>query len=292
MTSLSSASDINPAIAALMRAYSIEVTFPTPTEIEALREHLGPDSLVYVSAPPNHSRQELAQAIARVRSAGFEPVPHLAARGFTGREELEEFIRTITGEAGVTRALTIAGDIDKPRGPFIDALALIESDVLQRHRLVEVGISAYPDGHPKIADDRLSAALKAKLDAAYARGLAVHIVTQFCFDAEKILEWLRRVRYARIDVPIRIGIAGPTTLRTLMRYALKCGVRASLSGLTNPKAMQLFGEAAPDQLIATLAQSIDRLKLDAALHLFSFGGAMHTAHWANMMAAGKIKFEG
>src|SRR5262249_4466443 len=120
-----------------------------------------------------------------------------------------------------------------------------------------------------------------KLDEAFGRGLGVHIVTQFCFDPEQILGWLRRIRYSRIDVPVRIGIAGPTSLRGLLRYALRCGVRASLEAAMKPKTATLLGAVSPDPLIDALAHAHSLRNLEPlAVHLFSFGGLVPTASWA------------
>jgi methylenetetrahydrofolate reductase (NADH) len=269
----------------LMRGFSLEATMPSRAEVDALRDLVPPGTLIYLSAPPNQTAERQIAAARDVAAAGYVPVPHVAARGFASRESLDAFMARVSGEAGVTSALVIAGDLAQPAGPFADTLSLIRSDVLQRHGVTEIGIAAYPDGHPQIPDGALTAALAEKLDEAFIRGLGVHIVTQFCFDVEQILAWLRRIRYSRVDVPVRIGIAGPTSVRGLLRYALRCGVRASLKGLMSPKAMQLVGEVAPDALIDTLADARSLRNLEPlAMHFFSFGGLVHTARWA--VAAG------
>ena len=272
---------------ALMRGFSLEATLPSKAEVDALRDLAPRGTLIYLSSPPKHSPLGLIDAARAVHSAGFAAVPHLAARAFASLKMLDELVARLNGEAGVTRALVIAGDSEHPAGPFVDALALIRGDILQRRGVGEIGIAAYPDGHPRIGDGVLTGALIAKLDAAFMRGLTVHIVTQFCFDAEQILAWLRRVRYSRIDVPVRIGIAGPTSMRGLIRYALRCGVRASLKGMMNPKTAQLVGDVAPDTLIDALGDAVSQLDLEPlAVHLYSFGGVVQTARWATARARG------
>jgi methylenetetrahydrofolate reductase (NADPH) len=266
---------------ALMRGFSVEATMPDRAEIAALGGVLRPGSHVYLSAPPHHPPARLVAAARDVLAAGFVPVPHLAARAFASLAMLDDVVARLVGDAGVDRALVIAGDRDPPSGPFADALALIRSDVLPRRGIFEIGIAAYPDGHPAIPDGVLAAALGDKLDAALVRGLRVHIVTQFCFDAEPIIAWLRRIRYSRIAVPVRIGIAGPASMRGLLRYALRCGVRASLRGMRDPRAARLIGDVAPDALIQALGDARSLLNLEPlVVHLFSFGGLVHTARWA------------
>jgi methylenetetrahydrofolate reductase (NADPH) len=76
-----------------------------------------------------------------------------------------------------------------------------------------------------------------------------------------------------------------------MRYALRCGVRASLKGMLNPKLTQLLGEAAPDGIIRAIGEAQDRDRLGPlAIHFFSFGGLAATAEWARGAARGHVEF--
>ena len=69
-------------IAAFMAGFSIEATRPSDADIAAMAA-LGHGTCVYLSAPPNRPVDEAVAAAIRLRAAGFEPVPHLAVRGFT-----------------------------------------------------------------------------------------------------------------------------------------------------------------------------------------------------------------
>jgi methylenetetrahydrofolate reductase (NADPH) len=280
------------AVAALMRGFSLEATRPEASEIDALATIVVPGTRVYLSAVPHHPNLSLVEPAARLRTVGLDPVPHLAARSLASRDELDELLARFAAKAQVRCALVIAGDLARPKGPFQDALALIESGLLQRHGLSEIGLAAYPEGHPRIDREALRLALSAKLSAARYAGLAPYIVTQFGFETEPILHWIREARAAGITGPIRIGLAGPTNARALLRYALRCGVRASLKGLLYPKATQLMQEAAPDTLIGEIAGASDFDKLGPlALHFFSFGGLTHTARWARSLETGEAGFE-
>ncbi len=124
---------------------------------------------------------------ALVRAAGLEPVPHLAVRNFASADALGHFLDRLAGEAGVRRLLVIAGDRAEPAGPFRGALEAIDSGLISRRGITEIGISGYPDGHPRIADHELDRLLAAKLEAAAQTGLKVSIVTQFCLDAAPII---------------------------------------------------------------------------------------------------------
>jgi len=268
---------------ALMRGWSLEAAHPTDPEIQQLRAIAPAGTHVYVPAVPHQPAARLAEAAAKLRAAGFEPVPHIAARDYADAAQLGDVLR----QADVRRALIVAGDRDQPAGPFGDARAVIESGLLQRHGIAHIGISGYPDGHPRIAPDVLDRALSEKLAAAEHAGLGVSIVSQFCFEPERILAWLQRLRAAGIALPVRIGIAGPTSVAGLLRYAARCGVRASARGLTRHAGSLrgLLGHAAPDDLLAALADAQMRDGLgDVSPHFFSFGGVVATASYARAAA--------
>jgi methylenetetrahydrofolate reductase (NADPH) len=188
--------------------------------------------------------------------------------------------------------LVIAGDRDPPAGSLHGALDVIDSGLLQRHGIREVGIAGYPEGHPRIPGPELDRALADKIAAAEATGLRVHIVTQFCFDAVAIIDWIRRLRDFGFDVPVRIGLAGPTSLPTLMRYASRCGVSASVHGLARRAGLmrQLFAMSAPDAIVRALAAERERLG-EVRAHFFSFGGLGRTARWASAVERGHIALE-
>ena len=93
---------------------------------------------------------------------------------------------------------------------------------------------------------------------------------------------------------MRIGLAGPTSLTTLLRYARRCGVRASALGLARNAGLmkRLLGVAAPDTIVRALAEAnVDGRLGDVAPHLFSFGGVGATARWAAAAAAGRITLD-
>src|SRR5262245_38124540 len=85
----------------LLHQFSVEATLPNQSELTSLRGILSANTPIYLSAPPGHSGRRLAEIAKQVRNAGFEPVPHIAARNYFNREDLQDFIERVTGEAGV-----------------------------------------------------------------------------------------------------------------------------------------------------------------------------------------------
>ena len=243
-----------PDAAVFAGHFSLEATRPTAAEIAALADIVPPATPIYFSAVPTITRQEIVAAAASLRKAGLEPIIHVAARRLASAADLQELLSGLRGDADVRRLLVIGGDVDAP-GAFADALAVIQKGRLREAGIEEIGIGAYPEGHPRIPAGRLESALDEKIAAATAQGLRVHIVSQFSFSPERILAWLRQVRAGGIGQPIKIGMAGPTSVPALLRYAKRCGVAASLRGLVSGVASGLVGHVGPDRIIETLIGS-------------------------------------
>jgi len=273
-----------PDAAVFAGHFSLEATRPNAAEIAALADVVPPATPIYFSAVPTITRQEVIAAAASLRKAGLEPIIHVAARRLASAADLQELLAGLRGDADVRRLLVIGGDVDTP-GAFADALAVIQKGRLRETGIEEIGIGAYPEGHPRIPAARLESALDEKIAAATAQGLRVHIVSQFSFSPERILAWLRQVRASGIGKPIKIGMAGPTSVPALLRYARRCGVAASLRGLVSGVASGLVGHVGPDRIIKTLSAAGDLGEV--APHYFSFGGTLETARYACEAAAGR-----
>ena len=279
------------AIATFVRDFSLEATRPSAQEVAALAEIAPAGTRVYVSAVPTRPAQESIEAAIRLRDAGFEPVPHLAVRDFATVALIDDFLARMTGEAGVQRVLVIAGDRDQPAGEFGAAIDVIDGALLRRRGIVEIGLAGYPDGHPRISQQDLDRALMEKIEAVESIGLSIHIVTQFCFHPAATIAWLEKLRDFGVEHPVRIGLAGPTSLASLMRYASRCGVQATAHSLARHAglARQLFAMWTPDTLVRALAEARSEGHLgELKPHFFSFGGLLPTARWAQAVAQGRL----
>jgi methylenetetrahydrofolate reductase (NADPH) len=278
-------------IAAFMNGFSLEATKLGAADVAALEAAVPESTSIYLTSVPGRPVLSVVDSAKRLRAAGFEPVPHLAVRSIASAGMLDDLLASLAALAGVRRILVIAGDRDRPAGPFASAIEVIESGLLQRYGVSEVGIAGYPEGHPRISPLVLEQTLAAKVEAAEHTGLAVHIVTQFGFDAVAVTDWIVRLRNQGIEYPVRVGMAGPTSLATLIRYAQRCGVRASMQGLTRHAGLlkQLVSTSAPDGIIRPLAEAGTSGRLGhVAPHFYSFGGAAATGRWAAAIKAGHI----
>lgn len=281
-------------IKAFMRDVSIEATRPNADEVKALGAIMPAGASVYLTAVPGKPVGELIDASIALRIAGLTPVPHLSARHFKDLEAVSRHLGDLAQRAAVDRIMLVGGDLAKPVGEVADVLSLIETGVLERHGVRRVGLPGFPEGHRHLSADEIEANLLTKLAALQQRGIESEIVTQFCFDEKPIFRWIEWLRTRGVHAPVRIGLAGPTSLLTWLNYARKCGVKASAEALATRSGLvkQAFKPVAPDPLIRTLAAAVSAECIDDVRpHLFAFGGLVQTAQWAMAARDGAVRLD-
>ncbi len=273
----------------LARRASIETSTRNLVEIDAYPSLLPQGTDVYVAWLPGSPYHHIVSVAKRLRRAGMNPVPHIAARQLANREVAIEYLASLRDEADVGRALLVAGDSDAPVGTYDSSAALLESGLLQAHGIRSIGVAGYPEGHRKIPEAALMAALDRKIDYAAAHGLDLFMVTQFCFDGQAIVDWLGRLRARGAVLPVRVGVAGPASVRTLLNYGMRCGIGNSIRVLGSQaiSLTRLIGQHGPDAVVRRLASRAAELNV-AGLHLFPFGGFAQSAQWIDNVAAGRM----
>ena len=150
------------------------------------------------------------------------------------------------------------------RGEFIDG------EVEEcHHSKFSVGVAGYPEKHVDALDAESDLRhLKAKVDAG-----ADYVMTQICYDADRILAFIGRCREAGIDVPVIPGVKPLSTLRQLtllpetfaieLPEALRSEVRAD-----RPEAIRRIGvEWAVDQCRRLKAAGVP------VIHFYTMGRA-------------------
>lgn len=278
--------------AEMLRGYSIEVNPGQSKVVDAAVHRLKPETEVFLTWIPGANPMDMVEPAARLRRAGLIPFPHIGARHLENTEQLNRLAGRLVNEAGVDRVLIIGGDRTRPAGPYDSTFAVMQTGVFQKLGVLHFAVAGFPEGNPNICETILDEALAAKTDFARSCGLQLSIVTQFCFKAEPIVDWLRRIRARGIVVPVRVGLAGPAGLVTLMRYAVRCGIGNSLHVLTeHPSFAKLLTEKGPEPIIRGIAASADAgdpgpLPLGiAGLHFFVFGGFNKTIDWIDAQLA-------
>jgi methylenetetrahydrofolate reductase (NADPH) len=118
---------------------SIEVTPATAGKHAGLADLLPPGTRFYVAFVPGEDHRAVVAVAARVRAEGLVPVPHFPARSIVHRAELDDYLRRVTGKAGVDEVLVIGGGIDLPRGAFSGTLVLLETGLFEAHGTRTIG---------------------------------------------------------------------------------------------------------------------------------------------------------
>jgi methylenetetrahydrofolate reductase (NADPH) len=268
-------------VAELVAGASIEIWPRDDLAGDKLRGLFPAGTTVFVNHPGSVTHHDIVAACARLRRAGFDPVPHVAARRIASLTQARDFLRRAAGEAAVETMLLIGGDADPPVGPFADALSLLASGVVEHYGLRRIAFAGYPEGHPQISARALDSALRSKLALAQRLGLAPMLISQFGFEAGPIRRWIAGLRAQGILCPIRVGIAGPASVATLAKFAVRCGISASLRALSRGQTAfaRILTEANPDALVEALAASEAAAAPIEGLHLFTFGGVRRAAEW-------------
>ncbi len=275
-------------MAALLDNFSLEITSKDVEQVDALAALVPAGTMVSVTFLPGETFASRVEAAARLQAVGLRPVPHISARRLTSEAELEQFLAALARNIRLHQVFVVAGDLAEPAGPYSDALSVIRSGLLERHGVKHVGVAGYPEGHPQIDSARLAAALRDKRRECEQRGLAWSVMTQFGFDARPTLDWLAALRRDGVAVPVRIGVAGPASLKTLVRFAARCGVGLSASVMKKYgwSLSNLLGGAGPDGLLHDLAASLTPAVHGVThLHFYPFGGLEKTGRWVQEFAA-------
>lgn len=256
---------------------------PTRSAEEAVLEHVPREVTVTVTASPTKGLEPTLALTERLVGAGFAVVPHLSARLVSDSAHLSDIVARLTA-AGVDDVFVPAGDADPPAGEFSSALDVLERLAAMGNPFPKVGITGYPESHPKIEDDVTVQAMWDK------RRHATYIVSNICFDPATLRTWIGRIRRRGVTLPLLLGLAGPVERTKLMQMATKVGVSDSaryLAGhsstllrLSTPGAYQ--PERLLDRLGATLAAPESVV---TGLHVFTFNQVRQTEQWRTALLA-------
>jgi methylenetetrahydrofolate reductase (NADPH) len=266
----------------LLADFSLDITSRELGELEPARAVIPAGTQVQLAFPDGADPGERVSTARAIKEAGFVPVPIIAARRLRSAEMLREYLAALRAADASESVLVVGGDPVLPEGPYPDAATVIGSGLLEEHGVRQASVAGHPGGHPAVADGVLWAALAGKTAALRRRGLGGSVITQFGFDAARVLAWLAEVRARGIGLPVRVSVPGPASVRRLLACASRCGVAVSAPvaveygfSLTEPT-----GTPGPDRFIRTLASGYDpRLHGEVRLHVNAFGGFSATAEW-------------
>jgi methylenetetrahydrofolate reductase (NADH) len=278
-----------------IKGYSIETTVREGQRIERFADFVPAGTRLYIAHVPGTDFADTVALAAKLRQEGLEPVPHIVARRIENLSIVDDFLGRLAGTAGVKQVLVVAGDVSTPVGELTSGLQILESGLIEKHGIRTLGVAGHPEGHREVADDVLRDALRRKNDYASRTGADVYVVTQFTFSADPIVSWEGANRDVIGRLPVVVGLPGLATTKTLLKYAMDCGVGASLQAFSKRAASltKLLTVSAPDDIVVGLAghKARDPQTRLSGVHFFPFGGLKRTADWANKLVAGDFEVQ-
>ncbi|MEM8850015.1 MAG: methylenetetrahydrofolate reductase [Pseudomonadota bacterium] len=272
-------------LAVFLDGFSFEVMPRTAEKIDTFRELLPQGTRVYIAHIDGTPIEDMVATAARLRAEGMDPMPHFPARIIRDRVTLADWITRYRGEADVRQALLLAGGVPEPAGDFETSMQLLETGAFDGFERLHV--AGHPEGNRDIDPDggmkNVSEALIWKQKFSERTDAKMAIATQFCFEAEPVIDWANGIKAAGIDLPVHIGVAGPAKLQTLIKFAIACGVGSSLRVLQK-RAMdvtKLLLPYEPTEFLTDLARhkaANPDLNI-ASVHVFPLGGIKTAATW-------------
>ncbi|MGW3138656.1 5,10-methylenetetrahydrofolate reductase [Streptomyces sp. NPDC001139] len=264
------------ALRRLLEHVRYEVLPAAATE-EKVLAHVPRDVVVTVTASPVKGLEPTLELTGRLAAHGYRVVPHVPARLLRDDVHLKEVVTRLR-EAGVDDVFVPAGDADPPAGPYDGALPVLVRLGELGAPFARVGITGYPESHPLIHDDLTVQAMWDK------RAHATYIVSNLCFDARVLGEWITRVRRRGVALPLYVGVAGPVQRAKLLAVATKIGVGESARFLSrHPSWFLRFaapGGHAPERLLERGETALTAPASGVAgLHLFTFNQIAETERW-------------
>ncbi|PPB80023.1 methylenetetrahydrofolate reductase (NADPH) [Albidovulum inexpectatum] len=276
----------SPEMEAFLKGYSIEVMPRTAEKIEDFRELLPAGTRVYIAHIDGTPIEDMVATAARLAREGFTVMPHFPARIIKDRATLADWIARYQAEADVRQALLLGGGVSKPHGAFHCSMQLLETGLFDGFERLHV--AGHPEGNrdidPDGSDRNVMEALRWKQEFSERTDAQMAIVTQFCFEARPVIDWVNRLQAEGIDIPVHIGVAGPAKLQTLIKFAIACGVGPSLKVLQK-RAMdvtKLLLPYEPTEFVAELAAhkaAHPDFGIES-VHFFPLGGIKTNATWA------------
>lgn len=251
---------------------------------DSFEEQMGylPDgATITITASPSKEIEATLEWTDRAAEAGFEVVPHVAARYVRDEDHLVEIADRVV-DAGVTDIFVPGGDREEPLGEFASAHSLLVALEELGYDFDDVGITGYPEGHEFISGETLAQAMADK--APYA----TYITTQLCYDPELVVGWMEGIRDRGVELPVEVGVPGVLKYQRLWNISQRVGVGDSVKFLRKTSGIVGFvrqlvgsrGKYVPDDLVDGLAPYHDDPEFGLrGLHIYTFNQVPDTENW-------------
>ena len=271
-------------IKSLIKDFSIETTPNVYEKYGQFAELLPEKNNVYITYLPDEKSERIIKTSKKLNEEGFNAIPHLPARTIKDYSELEKYIGSLSEIAGCERILVIGGGGNQ-QGNISSSMEVLQSDLLSKYNYKEVGLAGHPEGNSDISAEELNKAIIEKNIFAQNIDYKMYLTTQFFFEASSFEKWEKLLVSLKNNLEIHAGIPGPATLKTLISYAISCGIGNSIQFLSKQSLniTKLATSKTPDKLIADLAEykQIKPSSKLSKLHFYAFGGIKKTSDWLN-----------
>ncbi len=248
--------------------WSMEILPQNISEVSLIPEFVNE---VYITMIPGANCRDTIEAANVIQAAGKQAIPHIAARSFSGPEVLNKCLYGLQ-DAGIKRVLLIGGGVPEPTGKYASVMDLLKTGLFGEYGINSFDFAGHPEGNPD--DPKSEYHMLEKLQWTKEREFSSRIVTQWSLDAKKTNNWISDLREKGVSNPIHIGVPGPSTVKSLIRFAKVCGVKASTQVLRKQglNISKLMFVNKPNKIISELS-GYDQL------HLYPFGGIAKSAAW-------------
>jgi methylenetetrahydrofolate reductase (NADPH) len=238
---------------------------------------VAPEHLTVTSGAGGGAQVEATfQTVSELRARfGIAVAPHITAAALA-RHEVAPLAQRYA-ELGVDRIVALRGDsadgVGKAYVPRPDGHAYAADLIRNLSGAGSFAIAAgcYPEVHPEAAD----AATDLRHLAAKVEAGAAQLITQYCFDTDKVLRFRDACRAAGITVPIVPGVMPIHSFAQIRRFSSMCG--ASIPAWLEELFHGLDDQPELAKMVATTvaAEQCRRLVAEGfdALHLYALNRA-------------------
>ena len=258
----------------------LEKSYMEIIPVPGIEDRVGPlpsDMYLAVTCSPTKGVDETLELSEKLSAKGFKVTPHIASKCVSDEKHLERIIKKLD-ELGIESIFVPGGDRPEPMGDFNNALDLLRALKKLGHNLNKIGMAAHPEGHPDVSNEVLMEALEEKKD------LADFIVTQMCFDAKILNDWMVEIHKKGIELPVWVGLPGVIERGRLLKTSLRIGVGDSLRFLRKKSqvATELMKSSIynPDDLLKDITEQNDINQTNlAGYHIYCFNQIETTEKW-------------
>lgn len=269
---------------AFLKGYSIEVMPRTAEKVESFRALLPTGTRVYIAHIEGTPIEDMVATAKRIGAEGFDVMPHFPARIIKDKAMLTDWVGRYK-DVGVRQGLLLAGGVATPLGDYATSMQLLESGAFDG--FTRLNVAGHPEGNKDIdpdgSDKMVMEAARWKSAFAERSDASIAMATQFCFEAAPVIDWVNRLAAEGVKLPVHIGVAGPAKLQTLIKFAISCGVGASLRVLQKRAldVTKLLLPYEPTDFIADLAahKAANPGFGIEQVHFFPLGGIKTNAQW-------------